>query len=301
MCFISIATALGTSIATALGLSVGTAAAAGTAAGTVAGTAIGTAASAATAAGVSASAASTAALVGSIAPGAASVALSTNVAATLGIATATNIGYAAAVGAATSTAATAAAGAAISTGAATVIGLGAMGAGVLAIGGGIAGGVTGIVTATQQAEQQEAMAEYQADMELRNARIAAIRAEKIDMEADQKRAALVRESQQTLGTARTGYAASGVVLGSGVTLDYEADVADVLDLDMRNLNYDVKSQQWQQRVQATNAGNQSLLYKAQAKGYRDSQTGHILGGVFKTTSSTLGTALGVGSAIKSFT
>lgn len=294
MCIISIATAIGTSIATALGLSVGTA--------TAAGTAIGTAASAATAAGVSASAASAAALVGSIAPSAASVALSTNIAATLGIATATNIGYAAAVGAATSTAiTTTAAGAAISTTAATAIGLGVMGAGALAIGGSIAGGVTSIVTATQQAEQQEAMAEYQADMELRNARIAAIRAEKIDMEADQKRAALVRESQQTLGTARTGYAASGVVLGSGVTLDYEADVADVLDLDMRNLNYDVKSQQWQQRVQATNAGNQSLLYRAQAKGYRDSQTGNILGGVFKTTSSTLGTALGVGSAIKSFT
>lgn len=286
MCILSLALTIGTSLLTSLGISVGTGAAAGTAA-VAAGTA-------ATAAGVSTSGAIGAALTASVAPTAAGIFASTSMASTLGITTATTIGTSAALTAAGTTAA------GVSTTLATGIGLGVLGVGALAVGSAAAGGVVSTVMSAQQTEYQASMAKQQAEMEERNAKLAAIRAEKIDMEANQKRASLLRESQQTLGTARTGYAASGVVLGSGTTLDYEADVADVFDLDMRNLEYDVKSQQWQQRVAATNSANQAALYRAQAKGYESSKTGTILSGAWKTTMDTIGSAIKVGSAIKSF-
>lgn len=188
----------------------------------------------------------------------------------------------------------------VSAGAATAIGATAITVGAAAIAGTAAAGIVGTVSAAQQADQQEALAKSQAQIEEQNALMANRRAQRLDMEADQRRVALLRESQQTLGTARAGYAAGGVVLGSGVTLDYEADVADVFDLDMRNLDYDVKSQQWQQRVQATNYSNQALMYRTQAQNYADSKTGIILKGAFETTADTVKTAFSVGSALKSF-
>lgn len=240
--------------------------------------------------------------------------IGTSLASALGITTVTSTGavaglsFGATAAATATTASIAAAGtvgvttaaATISTATATGIGLGVLGIGALAVGSAAAGGVVSTVMSVQQTEQQAEMAKQQAEMEERNAKLAAIRAEKIDMEANQKRASLLRESQQTLGSARTGYAANGVVLGSGTTLDYEADVADVFDLDMRNLEYDVKSQQWQQRVAATNSANQAALYRAQAKGYESSKTGTLLSGAWKTTTDTIGSAIKFGSAIKSF-
>lgn len=188
----------------------------------------------------------------------------------------------------------------VSASAATAIGATTIIGGAAAIAGTAAAGVVGTVSAAQQADQQAALAKSQAQIEEQNALMANRRAQRIDMEANQRRVALLRESQQTLGTARAGYAASGVVLGSGVTLDYEADVADVFDLDMRNLDYDVKSQQWQQRVQATNHSNQALMYRTQAQNYADSKTGIILKGAFETTADTVKTAFSVGNALKSF-
>jgi hypothetical protein len=143
------------------------------------------------------------------------------------------------------------------------------------------------------------MAEQQAEIEAQNAKLAARRAERLDMEANQKRAALLREYQQTRSTGRAGYAASGVVLGSGVTLDYEADTADIFDLDLRNLEYDVKSQQWEQRVAATNHDNQAALYRAQQKAYESGKSTAIAGGIMKTVGNTASAALSVGTAIGS--
>jgi hypothetical protein len=178
----------------------------------------------------------------------------------------------------------------------TAIAIGATTIGLAAVGTATAGTLS-TIQAVQQADAQADAAKHQAEVEQQNARMSARRAERIGMEADQKRAALLREHQQALGTGRAGYAASGVVLGSGVTLDYEADVADMLDLDMRNLNYDVESQQWQHRVEAVNHRNQAAMYKAQEQGYKQKKTSALVGGIVSTVASTAST---VGSMIMPF-
>lgn len=178
----------------------------------------------------------------------------------------------------------------------TAVAIGATTIGLAAVGTATAGTLS-TIQAVQQADAQADAAKHQAEVEQQNARMSARRAERIGMEADQKRAALLREHQQALGTGRAGYAASGVVLGSGVTLDYEADVADMLDLDIRNLNYDVESQQWQHRVEAVNHRNQAAMYKAQEQGYKQKKTSALAGGIVSTVASTAST---VGSMIMPF-
>lgn len=138
----------------------------------------------------------------------------------------------------------------------------------------------------QTSRSQRMMADYEADVAETNAALASRQAVNLDMQADQKRQELLRRMQQQRGTARAQYAAQGVVLGSGTVLDYEADVAEAYDLDLRNLNYDVKNQQWQVKMQGAGYANQANILSMQADAYQRQGTLDAVGGLFK----------GVGSA-----
>lgn len=247
MCVISTILTLSTTLATTLGLSLlgGTAATAATGA-------------AATAAG--AAAAGTAA-------------------AAAGTATAATAATAAVAGAATTaaTAATAGTTAALSS-TASVLGFAAMATAELAIAGSVASGVAGTVAGVQQAEAQKAQAEYMAEVEAENARTAAKHAEAIKLQGNQEKLATYNKMMQTKGTGRAQYAAGNVVLGSGTPNDYEADIADAYDLDMRNLDYDIASRSWQSKVQAVSSANQAANYRAQAEAYGQQKTGSLLSG-----------------------
>ena len=91
----------------------------------------------------------------------------------------------------------------------------------------------------------------------------------------------------TRGAGRAAYASSGVVLGSGTVLDYEADIADAYDLDRRNLDYDIKSKSWQKRVEAVNARNQARMYDEQADAFKAQRVPSLLTGMFNTVSGTM--------------
>ena len=86
----------------------------------------------------------------------------------------------------------------------------------------------------------------------------------------------------TQAGARTGYASQGVVLGSGVAADYEADIAEVYSLDSANLEYDIASRQWQKRVEGVNLTNQSNMYARQAASLDAARGPTLLGGIFST-------------------
>lgn len=241
MCVISTILTLSTTLATTLGLSL----LGGTAATATAATAAGAAA-----AGTAAAAAGTATAATAAVAGAATTA---------------------------ATAATAGTTAALSS-TASVLGFAAMATAELAVAGSVAGGVAGTVAGVQQAEAQKAQAEYMAEVEAENARTAAKHAEAIKLQGNQEKLATYNKMMQTKGTGRAQYAAGNVVLGSGTPNDYEADIADAYDLDMRNLDYDIASRSWQSKVQAVSSANQAANYRAQAEAYGQQKTGSLLSG-----------------------
>ena len=91
----------------------------------------------------------------------------------------------------------------------------------------------------------------------------------------------------TSAAGKTGYASQGVVLGSGTTSDYEADIADAYDLDRRNLEYDIATRKYQLKVEAANRQTQANIYDAQASQYGKTGTMSLLTGSFGTISKTL--------------
>jgi hypothetical protein len=71
-----------------------------------------------------------------------------------------------------------------------------------------------------------------------------------------------------------------VALGSGTALDYEADIADAYDSDIRNLEYDIASRKWQKQVEAANHSEQESVYLLQKKNAQRSKTTSLLSGIF---------------------
>ena len=145
-------------------------------------------------------------------------------------------------------------------------------------------GTVSTVASVQQSKTQKKMAEYQEEVSRNNAEMANRHADNIERQADQRRLALRRNMLQQQGAARAEYASQGVVLGSGVVLDYEADIANAYDLDLRNLNYDVASQAWQTRVEGTGQMNQSKLRAVEAKAYKQQMIYSLLGSQLSTGS-----------------
>ena len=161
----------------------------------------------------------------------------------------------------------------------------------------LVGGGMAIYGDMQAADANEAMAEYQQKIAENNAEMAASHAANIERQADQKRNALNLQMQQRLGTARTQYASQGVVLGSGVVLDYEADIANAYDLDLKNLNYDVAMEAWQTKAQGVNFMNQSQMFHMQGNMYEKQKTYKtisgglsMIGSLAETSSSSAGQA-----------
>jgi hypothetical protein len=184
----------------------------------------------------------------------------------------------------------------VSTAAAATLGATATIAADLAVTGVLVGGVMGTVGAVQNAAQQKEMAEFQAQQEAENARLAKKEAEAIKIMGDQEKHQLRQKMLAQKSAGRTGYAASGVVLGSGTTLDYEADIADVYDSESRNLDYDIKSRQWQKQVAAANATDQAAMFRAQSKAAGQTMTMSLLAGTFSTIGNTASALMSAGGS-----
>lgn len=156
----------------------------------------------------------------------------------------------------------------------------------------IVGGILNTAAQQRQIESQEAQAEYYAQREAENARLARREAEAIGVMAQQEEEQLYRKMKSQQAAARTGYAASGVLLGSGTANDYEADIADAYDLESRNLQYDIASRKWQKQVQATNASDQSAMYRSQADYLNSTKGPSLLSGMFSTIGGAASAAMG---------
>ena len=186
--------------------------------------------------------------------------------------------------------------------AATVAGVGIMAAETIGVAATVAGGIASTVGGIQQQQAIAEQAEFQAKVEDQNAKIAAQSAEANQLQANQKRLALLNQMRQMQGRVRTDFAGRGVVLGSGTPNDFEADLADSYDMDRRNLEYDVASKSWQYKVNEAGHRQQADLYRAQAKGARALIPGVAAGGLLSTagnlaqgalSSFSLGTELGL--------
>lgn len=193
--------------------------------------------------------------------------------------------------AAIGTATAASVGATVTGTAATIAGVGVTVAADLAIAGALAGGIMGTIGAVQSAQEQQAQAEFMQQQEEENARLARREAENIEVMSRQEESQLRQKMLAQQASARTGYASSGVVLGAGSVLDYEADIADAYDLDSRNLEYDIESRKWQKKVEAANAADQAAMYRRQAKAAGQQKTTSLLSGVFTTVGNTASAAL----------
>ena len=188
-------------------------------------------------------------------------------------------------------------GATVGTTAATAIGVGVTVAADLAILGTALSGTLSTISSVEQAKAQAAQAEAQMEIELENARLEARRAERVELEGNQKRLALYNEMQQRQGTARATYGAAGVVLGAGSAAEYEADIADAYDLDRRNLDYDIASEAYSHKVASVSHRNQAAYYKAVTKSYDKQAKNSLTTGIFTTAGSTLLSAVGAFTGI----
>lgn len=143
----------------------------------------------------------------------------------------------------------------------------------------IIGAVVAVLAATAstaQALQQKKQDKTNAKIAESNARAAMRHAENIDLQADQERLQLRLKAQQAVGKQRAKTAASGFVLGQGTSNDQIGDLASAFALDMKNLNYDIASRVWQQKMKSAEYQNQANAYKASASN-AGKQIGYVWG------------------------
>jgi hypothetical protein len=188
-------------------------------------------------------------------------------------------------------------GTSVAAGTAATVGAVALDVGILATSVGTVGSVVGTIADMQEADYRREMAEFQAQQAEENSRLSLRRAETMELDANQKRAALLDKYQQQRGAGRAGYAAAGVVLGSGTSAEYEADLANVYDLDSRNLDYDVASNAWKSRVEGIDYANQAKMYRAQAEAYDSSKGLTLLSGGIGAAGTALGGAINLMSSV----
>lgn len=132
----------------------------------------------------------------------------------------------------------------------------------------IIGAIVAVLAAsaqTAQILQQKKQDKANAKIAESNARAAMRHAENIDLQADQERLQLRLKAQQAVGKQRAKTAASGFVLGQGTSNQQVGDLASAFSLDMKNLNYDIASRVWQQKMKSAEYQNQANAYKASAK------------------------------------
>lgn len=207
---------------------------------------------------------------------------------TIGLATATTVG----TGIATATGIT-------SIGAAA-LGAAAIDLAVLGVAGAAAGGTLSAIQAANNADYQRYQAKEQERVARENARLSGIRAEQVELEANQKRRSLLLDAIARRGSMRATLASQGVVLGAGSAADYEADVMDMYELDRRNLDYDTASESWQNKMEQVNFLNQANQFRTAAGQFGQQKTTGLIGGLIGTVGNTAGAAMGAAGSLLPF-
>lgn len=172
----------------------------------------------------------------------------------------------------------------------------ALGVGAVA---GIAGSALGAVSSYQQGKAQAAAANYKAQVERQNQRIAlenaAMERQEGLEEARRQRMATLQE----IGKQQVGLAANGVDVGYGTSLDIIEDTAMLGELDALTIEYNSEKRARNYDMQAYNFANEANLATYEARNARTAgNMGAIAGGlktVGQIASTVVGFAGGLGS------
>lgn len=132
----------------------------------------------------------------------------------------------------------------------------------------------------QQSKASAKEAEFNAEVAENNAEEAAREASHLRQQGEWEKRKLALETLEKMGKAKTGYAASGVALGSGTAATYEADIRDAYTLDLRQLDYDISERVRAADVQRMGYLNQASLYKSNARNMRSAGKTQLYTGIF---------------------
>lgn len=119
----------------------------------------------------------------------------------------------------------------------------------------LTGGITGIYAA----KTQQKMYEAQADIDKQNARLAYQKALDIGITGEQSMTELGARKSKLEAQGQTGFAAGGVILGSGTPVEWQQDVAEGYGIDRNTLQHNIEMDQWAAKVQMTNYLNSAKM------------------------------------------
>lgn len=131
----------------------------------------------------------------------------------------------------------------------------------------------------QQGRAEQAAANYQADIEDRNAKLAMRQAEDATARGAQEELNLRRQTEKLKGSQIASIGASGGDL-SGSAIDLLTDTAYQSELDAANIRYNSQRERWGYEVQASNHRSQANIYRASAANAKKAGTIGALGTVF---------------------
>ena len=111
----------------------------------------------------------------------------------------------------------------------------------------------------QQGQAARKRADYQEEVMEQNQALAAQQARNVQTKAEKEKQDLRLQLSRMKAEGRTGYASSGVSLGSGSHQDWEGDLSERAQLDMDMIDYNADVDAWGFKVQGTNYSNQGRL------------------------------------------
>jgi len=135
----------------------------------------------------------------------------------------------------------------------------------------VGGTLFGAYSQYQQGKAQQQAANYQADIEDRNAKLAMRQAEDATARGAQEELNLRRQTAKLKGSQIAAIGASGGDL-SGSAIDLLTDTAHQSELDAANIRYNSQRERWGYEVQASNHRGQANAYRAAASNAKKAGT-----------------------------
>jgi len=116
--------------------------------------------------------------------------------------------------------------------------------------------------AKRQVEAQNDAAEYNAQLQERNAQIAEVQAKDAVDRGETEKANLQRRVRQLKGTQRTAFAGSGVLVDQGSAYDVLQDTTEQAEMDSLTIMHNANKEAWGHQVQAGNYTGQAGLSRS---------------------------------------
>jgi len=159
-----------------------------------------------------------------------------------------------------------------------------------ALGVGAAGTALSVAGQAASAEQQQAALDFEAEQAEANRKLYEQQARDIAEQGEWEKRNLALKQQSALASRQASAAASGVLLNYGSNLTMQEDQAQTDLYDMKQLQYDIESRQYQARLGAWRAENQVNSLNAQKDNARIAGNLGIAGAAVSGVGSTMSLA-----------